>query len=139
MDKPCFFCDVQKQADSQKIGENSSCFARYDDFPVNRGHAEIIPKRHVSSFFELSSEEFDDMRALLQGVRQDIDAQYAPDGYTVGANIGEAGGQTISHAHFHIIPRYIGDVPDPKGGIRNVVGGGNYSEAANAAGREKYL
>lgn len=139
MDKPCFFCDVQKQSDSQAIAARDTCFARYDDFPVSKGHAEIVPKRHIASFFELSGEEFADIHALLTEVEKDIDSRYSPDGYTVGVNIGEAGGQTIPHVHLHVIPRYKGDTANPKGGIRNILRSGDYSDAAKAAGKEKYL
>lgn len=139
MDKPCFFCDVQNQKDSQSIAEQGTCFAHYDDFPVSKGHAEIVPKRHVASVFELSSDEWTDVQKLLVEVKNKMGSQFTPDGYTVGANIGEAAGQTIPHVHIHIIPRYNGDVPNPKGGIRNILANGDYSDAAKTSGKAHYL
>ena len=139
MTKPCFFCDVQQQDDLQRIAESEFCFSRYDDFPVSKGHAEIVSKRHIESVFDLTAGEFTDVQTLLQKSKAVIDEEYSPDGYTVGINVGEAGGQTIPHMHMHVIPRYNGDVTEPNGGVRNILKKGDYSDQAKTAGKEKYL
>lgn len=139
MEKPCFFCDVQKQSDPHKLVENKNCFARADGFPVSRGHAEIIMKRHVSSPFDLNDDEVLDAHHLVCEVKKILDEKYAPDGYNVGVNVGEAGGQSIPHVHIHVIPRYQGDVPNPRGGVRNILAGGDYAHAAVESGKGKYL
>lgn len=139
MEKPCFFCDVQVQPDQKKIIENATCFARFDDFPVSDGHALIATKRHVFSVFDMNDDEVSDMLALLKEVRSTIEKNAMPDGYTVGFNVGEAAGQTIPHVHLQVIPRHRGDVENPRGGIRNILAGGDYSAAAKAANRDMYL
>ncbi len=139
MDKPCFFCDVQKEADAQKYAENATCFARFDDFPVSKGHSLIVAKGHVATPFDMSEEEAANMHALLKEVRLHIDDTHHPDGYTIGFNVREAGGQTVPHVHMQVIPRYDGDVAEPRGGIRNLLPNGDYSEAAKKVNRDKYL
>lgn len=139
MDKLCFFCDIQKGDDSQGCAENETCFARFDDFPVSKGHVTIVIKRHVASPFDISDAEVTDMYTLLKEVRRILGEKHAPDGFTIGFNVGEAAGQTIPHVHMQVIPRYHGDVANPRGGIRNILPNGDYSEAAKAMNREKYL
>lgn len=92
-----------------------------DHFPVNRGHALVIPFRHTPDFFSLTQEERAAVCDLVVVCRGLIEENFSPDGYNVGFNVGEAGGQTIFHCHCHVIPRYAGDVPEPKGGVRGVV------------------
>ncbi len=89
-----------------------------DRYPVSVGHSLIIPKRHVASLFELTTEEFNALYELLHTTCQQLDAEYQPSGYNVGVNVGEAAGQTVFHLHVHVIPRYVGDCVDPRGGIR---------------------
>lgn len=103
------------------IVENELALAFYDSFPVSAGHVLIIPKRHVASFFELSSEEYKSIIELLNKCKKILDSKYQPDGYNVGVNIGEAAGQSVFHVHMHLIPRYKGDVPKPRGGVRGVI------------------
>jgi diadenosine tetraphosphate (Ap4A) HIT family hydrolase len=81
----------------------------------------VIPKRHVRSFFDLTVAEQLDALNLLQRAKQDLDQQYAPQGYNIGINDGPAAGQTIPHLHIHLIPRYSGDRPDPRGGVRWII------------------
>ena len=88
---------------------------------VSPGHALIIPKRHVASYFDLTNHERETMNVMLQYVRQKVEERYHPDGFNVGINIGEAAGQSVFHCHMHLIPRYKGDVPNPKGGVRGVI------------------
>lgn len=137
----CFFCDIQlDDNDPNKLLENNLFFSRFDDFPVSEGHAEIIPKVHKKSFFELSTDEVGELHKLLVETKNKIDSQFKPDGYTLGVNDGEAAGQTIDHLHVHLIPRYDGDVENPRGGIRNIIPGrGDYSQDAKKINRDHYL
>lgn len=78
----------------------------------------MIPRRHVASFFELTAGERSAMLELLERARAAVDREHAPDGYNIGLNDGPAAGQTVMHAHMHLIPRYAGDTDDPRGGVR---------------------
>jgi len=82
-----------------------------DGFPISEGHSLVIPKRHVEQFFELPEDELLRVWLLVAKVRQLLKRKYQPDGFNIGVNEGLAAGQTISHAHIHVIPRRIGDVP----------------------------
>jgi diadenosine tetraphosphate (Ap4A) HIT family hydrolase len=105
------------------INENDSAAALRDEFPVSPGHTLIVPKRSVSSVFELSEMELLDCWRLLKVESERLRAALSPDGFNIGINIGEAAGQTIDQAHIHLIPRYRGDVPMPRGGVRGVIPG----------------
>lgn len=83
----------------------------------------LIPKRHVASYFELSTEEVLSLQSLVVRAKKFIDEKYSPDGYNFGANVGINAGQTLEHLHIHLIPRYTGDVDDPEGGIRTIIPG----------------
>ena len=112
----CIFCDFS----SENIElENSLAFAIYDKYPVNKGHILIMPRRHFSDFFSAEPEEITAIHDLLHKAKELLEEKYDPDGYNIGVNINEAAGQTIMHLHVHLIPRYKGDVDDPRGGIRN--------------------
>ena len=115
--KPCPFCNLE----SEKILESELSLAIYDRFPVNEGHALIIPKRHTSNYFDLSLEEQKDCIELLNRVKLIIQEKHNPEGLNVGININEAAGQTVPHVHIHLIPRYEGDVKEPRGGVRGVI------------------
>ena len=115
--KPCPFCNLERE----KILESELSFAIYDGFPVNEGHVLIIPKRHTADYFDLSLEEQKDCIELLNRVKGIVQEKYNPDGFNVGININEAAGQTVSHVHIHLIPRYEGDVEEPRGGVRGVI------------------
>ena len=108
---------------SDVVAENTLAYARYDNNALSRGHVLVVPRRHVAGFFEMTPEEQAAVLALLYEVQRAIQEEYAPDGYNIGANIGKAAGQTRMHVHVHLIPRYAGDVPDPRGGIRCVLSG----------------
>jgi diadenosine tetraphosphate (Ap4A) HIT family hydrolase len=112
----CVFCD-----DQDKVLENSKCFAIYDRFPVNKGHILIIPKRHFSSYFDATKEELVGFDELIFEAQKSLNSIYNPDGYNIGINCGEVAGQTVMHAHIHLIPRYVDDVKDPRGGIRGII------------------
>ena len=115
----CPFCRLSRRVEI--ICETATCVAFYDGYPVSPGHALIIPKRHVASYFDLTNHEREAMNVMLQYVRQKIDERFHPDGYNIGINVNEAAGQSVFHVHMHVIPRYKGDVPNPKGGIRGVI------------------
>ncbi len=103
--------------------ENALAYVRYDSNSLSRGHVLVVPKRHVAGFFDLNPEEHGAINALLCQAQALIQAEHAPDGYNIGVNVGKAGGQARMHVHVHLIPRYEGDVPDPRGGIRCVLSG----------------
>lgn len=113
----CLFCNLSKE---EYIAENDYGYAVYDKFPVNKGHALIIPKRHFESYFEATHEEITALYALMNDVKEIIDEELAPDGYNVGVNVGEDAGQSIMHLHMHLIPRYKGDIDNPRGGVRKL-------------------
>lgn len=118
----CIFCEIKK-AKSRIILENSHAFAISDQYPVSQGHTLIILKRHIASLFEASSEEITAIFDLGKQVQKLLSKEYKPDAYNVGFNDLEAAGQSIPHCHMHIIPRYKGDVKNPRGGIRGVIPG----------------
>lgn len=116
----CPFCNnldlIQKV-----IYQNEHVFSIYDTFPVTKGHALIITKRHIKDFFETSQEERISILDAIDKLKIILDDTYHPDGYNIGINNGESAGQTIFHLHIHLIPRYKGDTPNPKGGVRGVI------------------
>lgn len=115
----CPFCNLPDKM--KVIAENNLVIVVFDLFPVNDGHALIIPKRHFSNFFEISHEEYLAVFELIHTAKQVIDKKFNPDGYNIGVNVNEDAGQTINHCHIHLIPRYNGDVKNPRGGVRHVI------------------
>lgn len=104
-------------------------FAIYDRYPVSPGHLLIISKKIKENFFDLNEEERKELNDLILKAKNTIESKYSPDGYNIGMNCGSAAGQTIFHFHCHLIPRYFGDMKNPRGGIRHCVEGkGNYLE-----------
>uniref|UniRef100_UPI0007C48C8C HIT family protein n=1 Tax=Streptomyces capuensis TaxID=1464056 RepID=UPI0007C48C8C len=118
----CLFCR-RDDPENEVIAENGRFYARWDNYPAALGHAEIVPKDHAVSLFELTPDDVGELFELLLEVRSILDVEHHPDGYTIGVNEGRAAGRTIDHLHLHLIPRYDGDVPDPRGGIRHVLPG----------------
>jgi diadenosine tetraphosphate (Ap4A) HIT family hydrolase len=114
----CPFCDPSP---GDIVLRNALAYARADAFPVNPGHILIVPFRHVSSLFEATDAERAALLDLLCRCRDLLEEEYLPDGWNIGVNVGTAAGQTVPHLHVHLIPRYAGDVPDPRGGVRGVV------------------
>lgn len=110
----CIFCDLKNRT----LLENTHGILIEDKFPVSQGHCLIISKRHISSFFECEPAEYKSLLELIQQGKMLLDKKYCPDGYNIGINDNITAGQTIAHLHIHLIPRYIGDIDDPKGGIR---------------------
>jgi len=124
----CAFCNPERE---RVVLSNQLAFSYRDAFPVSGGHTLIIPKRHVSSFFELGQSEINACTSLLNQQKNIcISNDESIDGFNVGVNVGETAGQTIMHCHIHLIPRRRGDVADPIGGVRNTIPGkGNYRTA----------
>ncbi len=113
--KPCPFCTLP---DERIVDQNDLALVIRDGFPVSPGHTLVIPKRHVGSFFELNEEEIASMMALLKSAKSVLDVEFKPESYNIGINDGPQAGQTVPHVHLHLIPRYAGDVADPRGGVR---------------------
>ena len=108
-------------APEQVVAESEVAVAFFDRFPVSRGHTLVVPKRVVASLFELDERERAAVWELVAVVRQRLAERHRPDGFNVGLNDGVAAGQTVMHAHVHVIPRYRGDRADPEGGVRGVI------------------
>ena len=103
------------------ILEGANCLAFFDRYPVSHGHALIVPFRPVLSLFELDEHMQAEIWDTVRQVREILEERFNPAGFNIGVNDGQAAGQTVPHAHVHVIPRYAGDVPDPRGGVRWVL------------------
>ncbi len=114
----CPFCELPEER--IRIEGEHGLVVR-DGFPVAHGHLLVVPTRHVESVFHLSQEEQDELWSLTARARGLLIREIRPEGFTIGVNDGLAAGQTVPHAHIHVIPRYIGDVADPTGGIRAII------------------
>ncbi len=101
--------------------EGVLAYVRHDNNSLSRGHVLIIPRRHVASYFDMTTEEKTEIQSLLDLAQRKIALDPSPDGYNIGVKIGRAAGQNRMHVHVHLIPRYSGDVVDPSGGIRCVL------------------
>lgn len=117
-DIKCIFCGIP---DSDVYHQNDFAIARFDKFPVNPGHVLIIPKRHISDYFELDVIERNACWDLVDSVQKELKSKFNSDGFNIGININGVAGQTIWHAHIHLIPRYENDVANPRGGVRGVI------------------
>jgi len=116
--KTCPFCTLPAE---RIISETQSALVIRDGFPISPGHTLVIPKRHIGSFFELTSEEHEEMLVLLTQAKAELDKEFRPDAYNIGINDGASAGQTVPHVHMHLIPRYKGDRSDPRGGVRWII------------------
>ncbi len=114
----CPFCNLSEDRVWQRTDK---AIAFYDNYPVSPGHALVIPKRHIATLMELPEQDLQEIWTLVAQVRNLLKEKFKPQGFNIGINEGKAAGQTVPHAHIHIIPRYDGDVPDPRGGVRWVV------------------
>lgn len=112
----CPFCDATDAVLSSELA-----YARFDKFPVNRGHLLVLTRRHLASYFDCSAAEKAALLELVDAGKALVDQRFAPAGYNIGINVGAIAGQTIAHVHLHLIPRYAGDVDDPRGGVRAVI------------------
>lgn len=117
-DLKCVFCSPSS---NMVFFENQLVQCIWDAYPVSPGHALIIPRRHVETLFEASSEEKEAMFAAIDKAREVIEKKHNPTAYNIGINSGRDAGQTVPHLHLHVIPRYRDDIDDPRGGIRNVL------------------
>ncbi len=119
----CLFCQIHDPDVNELMFEGEEVYVRWDNYPAAKGHAEVVPKRHVESYFELTPSEYAEVYVLIKRAKQRLEDELQPDGYTIGVNEGRAAGRTVDHLHLHLIPRYDGDVEDPRGGIRHVLPG----------------
>jgi diadenosine tetraphosphate (Ap4A) HIT family hydrolase len=115
----CIFCRPRAEPDLLAANDIAVAFAA--GFPVSPGHALVVPRRHEPDFFSLTAEEQAGVVALVNPVRALLDERFSPDAYNLGVNAGKSAGQTILHTHLHVIPRYAGDVAEPRGGVRWVL------------------
>jgi len=118
-DNNCPFCNLASKV--ELISETATAVAFLDSFPVNPGHTLIVPKRHIDNYFELTIHEQRALWLVVNRCKMLIQKRFNPDGFNVGINVGESAGQSIFHVHIHLIPRYKGDVENPRGGVRGVV------------------
>lgn len=114
----CSFCHLEWD---DSLPSNAHATAIPDVFPVSPGHTLVIPRSHVESIFHLPEDALREVWELVARVRALLHERHDPDGFTIGINDGRAAGQTVPHAHIHLIPRREGDVDDPRGGIRWVL------------------
>jgi len=119
LNNPCVFCNPRED---EILGENDHALIIKDNSPVSEGHCLIIPKRHIKTLFEATTEENTAFFELIKQAKENIIAKgNKPDGFNIGSNNDVAAGQSVFHLHIHVIPRYKGDVENPKGGIRHVI------------------
>ena len=116
---PCLFCNTRESGFTL---QNQLAYASYDTYPVSKHHCLIIPKRHIKDFFELTDKELLACNDLIKKIKDEIKKKDPNvNGFNLGTNIGKASGQSILHCHFHLIPRRLGDVENPQGGVRSVI------------------
>jgi diadenosine tetraphosphate (Ap4A) HIT family hydrolase len=115
--EPCVFCHLDRPV----LASNALAVAVRDAYPVSPGHSLIVPRRHVRTIFDTTPDEYAACFALVREVHAQLVLELAPPGFNLGVNVEVAGGQSVWHAHIHLIPRYAGDVPHPLGGVRNVI------------------
>jgi len=116
---PCRFCPGKIK--NLVVAELDSVWAVRDRYPVSEGHHIIIPKRHAPDWFAMTEKERRDAEALLLILKSRISADRTVTGFNIGMNCGESAGQSVFHAHIHLIPRRDGDTPHPRGGVRGVI------------------
>lgn len=118
----CLFCQIANQERKANIVERfKHCYVIKDEYPVSDGHILIIPNVHTENWFTATEEVRLDMMRALHFMKERLDKEYQPHGYNIGANCGEVAGQSVMHLHLHLIPRYKGDMENPKGGVRGVI------------------
>lgn len=115
-----------KISEDRIIYSGDSFFIIYDGYPVSPGHILIISKEEKLDYFSLNEEEQKELSLFIKIAKKIIEENHKPDGYNIGMNCGEAAGQTVMHFHCHVIPRYNGDMENPRGGIRHCVEGKGY-------------
>ena len=116
---PCIFCKIRKE---ELQFENQLAYSSIDSYPVSEFHSLIVPKRHIETYFDLTSEEIQACNELILKTKEKILKQDSSiKGFNIGTNAGKIAGQSIMHCHIHLIPRREGDVDDPQGGVRSVI------------------
>ena len=115
----CGFCICIEQGPLSISTPTAVAFQ--DNFPITQGHTLVVPRQHLASIFDLTPSEYAAIFALVREVRDTLAATYGVSDFNIGVNVGAAAGQTIAHAHIHVIPRRVGDVTDPRGGVRWVI------------------
>ena len=115
---PCPFCSLPAD---RTVLSSANAIALRDAYPISPGHTLIVPRRHIGSFFEATTQERAELLALLDEAKRELDAQFTPAAFNIGINDGPAAGQTVPHLHIHLIPRYVGDRIDPRGGVRWII------------------
>jgi diadenosine tetraphosphate (Ap4A) HIT family hydrolase len=118
---PCLFCQNPSVFNKDLVREFKHCYVLRDQYPVTKGHLLIIPKEHIENWFKASPDMQKYLMDATNEMKEWLDKEYQPDGYNVGMNCGWVSGQTIMHLHIHLIPRYQGDVSNPRGGVRGVI------------------
>lgn len=121
MKNNCPFCRIVSRGEREFLFESDFFVAFYDEYPVNEGHTLLIPRRHLETPGEILPARGDEFFRAINELRQLLREKFNPAGFNIGLNEGEAAGQSIEHLHWHIIPRYEGDVEDPLGGVRGVI------------------
>ncbi|MFK7817044.1 MAG: HIT family protein [Gammaproteobacteria bacterium] len=116
MASECIFC---RRVDL--VYQGDLAFISQDKFPASPGHMLIIPNRHVPNYFDCTKEELAELWENVTLAKQMVEKDHAPDSYNIGINVSKVAGQSVPHTHIHLIPRYEGDVADPRGGVRNVI------------------
>lgn len=115
MSDNCIFCKLR---DERVIYECEYTQVFIDTYPASPGHTLIVPKRHFATYFEANEDELLAIGKAIKAAKKILDEEFSPDAYNIGVNNGPAAGQSVMHLHVHLIPRYKGDVEDPKGGVR---------------------
>lgn len=115
MSQSCVFCNIDKH---RVTASDELTITVLDKYPISPGHTLIIPRRHCRTFFDATNNEQAALINAVNWAKEELDKEYSPDGYNIGINNGVAAGQTVGHLHIHLIPRYEGDVQEPKGGVR---------------------
>jgi diadenosine tetraphosphate (Ap4A) HIT family hydrolase len=118
----CVFCPPRADL---VLHEGHLVLGLWDAMPVTAGHALLVTRRHVPTWFDATDAERTELALATVAIRSAILERFGADGFTLGVNVGEAAGQTVPHLHLHVIPRRVGDVPKPRGGIRQLLGVGN--------------
>ena len=116
---PCIFCKIKKD---ELQFENQLAYSSIDSYPVSEFHSLIVPKRHVETYFELTNDEIQACNELILKTKEKIlKEDSSVKGFNIGTNAGKVAGQSIMHCHIHLIPRRVGDVENPQGGVRSVI------------------
>lgn len=118
--------DFTEISEEQILFKGESFFIIKDSFPVSQGHLLIIVNNNKQNYFELNDLEVAELNLMIHKCKELIEKEFKPDGYNIGMNCGKAAGQTVFQFHCHVIPRYLGDMKDPKGGVRHCIEGKGY-------------